>query len=101
MRRRFPKRVLVGIGLVTAIAIGLIVAPDMRSDGSGASPVALNRIAQKNARAADSASAEMIAKSRAAAAAADALRSAQEAEAARDDARLARLEGESVNTASQ
>jgi hypothetical protein len=106
MKRRFSKRALVGggVGLLAAIAIGMAFAPDLNADRGGVSPSALNRIAEKNARAADSASAQMIAKSRAAAQTADALRSAEEQDNARDTARLARLDESAppaANTASQ
>jgi len=70
---------LAGAGaLALAVIVGVALVPNLRGENQGASPVVLNRIAQKNDQAAAAAAAQMRSKSEASAAAADSVQAAQE-----------------------
>jgi hypothetical protein len=97
VRRRAPARRLMAGSvaiLVFAAIAGIAIAPDLggASTNNGAPPAALNRIAQKNDRAAVEAAARMREDSRREAERADALRSARERGRAEADAALARFD---------
>lgn len=97
MRRRGPARRLFaggGIVLVVAVIAGVAITPDLggASTNEGAPPSTLNRIAQKNDRAAVEAAARMREQSRLQAERADALRAAEESGRAKADEMLARFD---------
>lgn len=78
-RPRVSRRGLAGgLALLAALVVGAALAPDLSPEASGASPAVLNRIAQKNERAASEAAARMRAASEATARAADSNRAAAE-----------------------
>lgn len=81
MRRRIRKRTLIGGGLLLFVAViaAITLAPDFGNNSARAVPTAtLNRIATKNDRAADAASADLRNRSAESAAAADARRDAED-----------------------
>ena len=81
MRRRLglSRRGLAGgLALLAALVVGAALAPDLSPEASGAPPAVLNRIAQKNERAASEAAARMRAESEATARAVDSRRAAAE-----------------------
>lgn len=97
MRRVTPVRRLFaggGVALVVAVIAGVAIAPELggASTNEGAPPSTLNRIAQKNDRAAVEAAARMRAQSRLQAERADALRAAEESGRAKAEAMLARFD---------
>lgn len=96
MKRRISGRTLAGGGLALMVAAiaGVAVVPNLRGDPPSASAATLNRIAQKNERAAIDAAAQMRTESRNTAEATDTLRAAQERGRADADATLARFENE-------
>jgi hypothetical protein len=94
---RIPRRALFGGGLALgfALILGISFAPDLGDNSARAVPsAALNRIAQKNDRAAIEAAARMRANSAASAEAADALQDARERGVADANATLARFAGD-------
>ena len=66
IKRRLSRRAIAGggVGLLLALAVGVSLAPNLRSGASGASPAVLNSIARKNEAAAIEASAQMRSESR-------------------------------------
>lgn len=80
MKRRLTGRALAGgVALLVAGAAGIALVPKLRGDPPSASAETLRRMAERNDRAAIEASAQLRDKSRDAAEATDALRSANEA----------------------
>lgn len=79
MRRKTFRTLLAGgAALGVAVIAGFTLAPDLRADSNGVSPVVLKRIAQKNDRAAMEAAARMRERSRVEAKAADSRLAAEE-----------------------
>ena len=101
MRRRLSRRGLaVGVALLAVAGVtGVVLAPDLGGSGSerGAPPAALNRIAQKNDRAATEAAERLRARSEASAKAADSMRAASERGRAEAEETLARFENSEAN----
>jgi hypothetical protein len=92
--RRIPRAALFagGLALGFVLILGLSFAPDLGENKARAvPPAALNRIAQKNERAAVESAARMRANSAASAEAADALQDARERGIAEANATLARF----------
>lgn len=77
-RRSRRTQMVIGGGLLAAVAIGLALSAQRLSSDNPASPAVLNRIAAKNDEAAATAAARMKSESEASAAAADARRRASE-----------------------
>lgn len=96
MKRRISGRTLAGGGLALMVAViaGVALVPNLRGNPPGASAATLNRIAQKNERAAIDAAAQMRTESRTTAEATDSMRAAQERGRADADATLARFDNE-------
>lgn len=93
MRIRPTRRTLaLAAALALAVIVGVALVPNLRGRDQGASPVVLNRIAQKNDRAAAEAAAQMRAKSEASATAADSVQAARERGRAEAQATLARFD---------
>lgn len=93
MRIRPTRRTLaVAAVLALAVIVGVALVPNLRGDDRGASPVVLNRIAQKNDQAAAEAAARMRTDSEASATAADSVRAARERGRAEAQATVARFD---------
>ena len=90
--RPTPRTLAVAAALALAVIVGVTLAPNLRGDDRGASPLVLNRIAQKNDRAAAEAAAQMRAKSEASATAADSVQAARDRGRAEAQATLARFD---------
>ncbi|HYI64615.1 MAG TPA: hypothetical protein VEW71_06995 [Allosphingosinicella sp.] len=93
MRIRPTRGMLAGAAaLALAVIVGVTLVPNLRGEDRGASPLVLNRIAQKNDQAAAAAAAQMRSKSEASAAAVDSLQAAQERGRADAQESLARFD---------